>query len=415
MSKKPQAMRELDERETLDEQEFHALLDVADDDPLTAEQEERLRKEWKTRTEMKGKSKDVDRLELLEVLKLLRHGLMRYGFAKRERAKQIPGQGFFFKQDRITTYNGRVCLSAAFPTGVSGSVPGKEFLASLAKLQEPRLRITQDDKGINIAAGRTALAFPAAPDLDSLEKETAELMVEERNWRRLPPDFFEALEATRFSAATDGLLGPLASISFQGGYAYSTDNWRATRFTLKGTVPEAFHVSSFAADILLRLPRSGAFSVGRYCTEQGRIHFKAERLLFSARTVEEEYPKRAAALFRKRQPVGRIELPKEQIAAAVKEGLALIKPHFNLEHEMFIRLGFRGSKVTVSSRTPAFRKGVNLAGEVKEPFVIKVHPRHFSEALERFQNMTPPYDIGKKSQAVGFEAKGSRHLVAVEN
>jgi hypothetical protein len=296
-------------------------------------------------------------------------------------------------------------------------------------LPEPHVRVTRSNKEIEISSGRVKMGFASRGDPDPVDKETAALMSEDRDWVALPPDFFEALRAVRFSASGDATRGPLTCVCFRDRHALSGDDSRASRFTLNKAAPEPFLLPASSADILLKVPRFGLLAVDRYFLEREkesprcRIHFRGEELLFSAESTTGEYPAWVAALFETRPPSWMIELP-EGLAKAAKAGWELVAPtDSEFEGDTKVTLGFEGRKVTILARgmkegdSRHFNAEFVLPHAVEEPLTLEVRPRHLYEALRRFRAMSPPYAAtieGRAATAVSFHSGGSRHVVVLD-
>jgi hypothetical protein len=363
----------------------------------------------------------IDRAEFLRVLKLLQHGLSPiWGMAQ-----------FAFRGDRITTYNERVCLSASFPTGVTGALIGELALKVVSRMAEPHLRITQGDGEVLMSSGGAEWGFATHDNTDPRrEKEIAELMLEDRDWTTLPPDFTEALRAVRFSVPehspqppeTQPPETPPRCIFFRDRHAFSYDGARASRFTLRTALPEPFLLPAPSADILLRLPRFGPLAVDRYCIEKKPprcwMHLRGDRLLFSTELIAEDYPTAVAALFETRPPPGMIELPKG-LEKDVERGWHFTRADPSPGTDVNMTLRFEGRKVTAFARgkegsgSPHFEAEHVLHRAVEESFTLEVPGRYLCEALRRFRVMSPPYATPEGTRSVAFHSKGFRHLVVL--
>jgi len=188
---------------------------------------------------------------------------------------------FAFTEDRIYTYNDEISVSIPNPIEFEGAIYSQELLALLNKIDTAEIEIEYNDKELNIKSGRTKAGIVLQKEI---EMPIQEINIPEK-WLKLPSDFIEALKTCIFSTSSDESI-ILNNIDCSKNILQSSDNERATRFTISSKLRKSFLIPAGSARELCRI-----LDISSYTVDEDWIHFKTStELIFSCRTSNEEYP-----------------------------------------------------------------------------------------------------------------------------
>jgi len=220
----------------------------------------------------------MNRLQLLDVLEKIKPGI--------SNKDDLEGTNLVtFSNDRISSFNNEIMISHPFSFDIKGSIPATELYKLLQKINDDEITISHKDnqfliKGKNKNAG-----------INMVDKSFPNIKIP-RKWIELPEDFIEALGFCIFSASTDSMKEDLTCISIQEDITLSCDNFRATRYKMKSSLPESI-------DLLIPLKAAKElvnYNPKRVSTDGSWIHFLEELepetgTLFSCLTMDRKYLK----------------------------------------------------------------------------------------------------------------------------
>ncbi len=160
----------------------------------------------------------VNRTKLLKQLEAVVPGLSRRGGVEQS-------GHFVFQNGKLLTYNDEVACVGKIDLDLEGAVPSKELLGLLRKLVEDEIELKVDGGELKIAGtGRKAgirMDAEIALPLDAVEKPG--------KWKKLPPDFWEAIKTASHVASTDESQFILTCIHLTSTYIEATDHFQLIR------------------------------------------------------------------------------------------------------------------------------------------------------------------------------------------
>lgn len=217
----------------------------------------------------------VNRENLLKQLEAVSPGLS---------TKEILEQSscLIFKGGEVMTYNDEVaCRAKCSLTGIEGAVVAKPLLAILAKLPE-------DDLDLEVGEGVLIIKGKGRQSKIAMEAEVLlpiENIEEPGEWKKLPPDFGEAVGIVAPCAGKDESQFVLTCIHWTSTFLEACDNYQLTRWPTDTPLEQ---------DVLLRreaMAHLKSLDVMEFSETEAWVHFRNEAgLVISCRRYTEDYP-----------------------------------------------------------------------------------------------------------------------------
>ena len=195
-----------------------------------------------------------------------------------------------FQDGMVYGYNDKLCIGQPGPAGLTGcSVPAVELMKILQGMPDQMIEISHnEEKHLLSLSGQTVQA-----KLKTIQSTLIQSIPDasENQWKILPIDFMEGLRLCLFSASKDMSVVFLNCLNINGDTITSSDNFRISRFQMRGSVEDAFLFPLSAAIELTAID-----GVTEYSINEGWVFFRTGQagLLFCARLVEAEYPDTSA-------------------------------------------------------------------------------------------------------------------------
>lgn len=217
----------------------------------------------------------VDRVEFLKILDRMKHGL-----ANKEIVEQSTS--FIFSDGRVFAFNDTVLVSSDTHIEGTFSVSASELMAVFNKLKEKEVSLTVGENELLLKSGK----FKAGVRLDKEIKLSVEEVKMPKRWRSLPEGFIDGLKTCEFSASRDMSRPTFCTIHITENKMDSFDNYRFTRYTMKGRFVKRALLPIGSASVL-----SGLEGLKEYGVAKGWLHFKMEDgVEISCRTYDGDYP-----------------------------------------------------------------------------------------------------------------------------
>jgi DNA polymerase III sliding clamp (beta) subunit (PCNA family) len=215
----------------------------------------------------------VNRKELLEAITLLMPGIDKQGVLN-----QVT-ECLFFNGENIYSNNLQINVSLPFKTDFSCGVPASEIYKLLQNMKDEEIEIIKDDTTLSVKGKRTKakIVIVSTDDAPQIKQPTDK-------WNKLPEDFLIAVDFCRFSASTDTMLGVLSCIFINDNQVISCDNFRGTKYTMKGKLDNSMLLPLAAAN---ELPK---YNPIEYIIDDSYIFFRnKDKVIFGCLTMKEEY------------------------------------------------------------------------------------------------------------------------------
>ena len=223
---------------------------------------------------MEGTMK-VNKEALLEALK---HAIL--GVGNEGHIEQSAS--FIFKGGKVITYSDEIMVSTPVEVKVDGIVPASELLALLSKVEGDEVEIGIEDESLVVKGGRR---FKAGLRLGKeLRLPIDEVPLPEK-WNIIPEKLIEAMKLCLLSVSADFTKPAFACLHFIENRIESCDNYRLSRYIIKGDFSSSILLPAKAAKVVIDI------SPKEYSVTEGWMHFKTEDgTVLSSRLVEEKYP-----------------------------------------------------------------------------------------------------------------------------
>lgn len=195
---------------------------------------------------------------------------------------------FSFDNNRIVTYNESVAVSVPIQTGLTCSVPAKQFHAIIKKLDDTELEIELVEnqlaiRGPNIKANINVV-------LDDKIKTATQAIIDFVEWKPLPKAFQEGVEQCGISTDMTSLMPWMKTLNVKGNRILSADSHRISQYIFSEPLDDDLHEE-------LHIPfNSISGSIGQefveYYVTKEWFHMRAkDGLVYSAKLMDlEEVP-----------------------------------------------------------------------------------------------------------------------------
>lgn len=220
----------------------------------------------------------VKREELLAELNSVRGGLT---------TKEIIEQSscLVFRGGKVMTYNDEVACTNTCQLEVEGAVIAAPLLAILEKRKDETLTYEVADgrlklKGKNGATTGVRMEAQIALPFDNVE------MPDKDSWRKMAPDFEEAVSLVQECAGKDESRFSLTCIHIHPKWIESCDNWQVMRYRIATGLEQSILIRKDALKHIL------ALGVTKFSETEAWMHFKNRSgLIISVRRhIRDDFP-----------------------------------------------------------------------------------------------------------------------------
>ncbi len=217
----------------------------------------------------------VNREELINDLEMVKAGVSPREFIEQSSC-------FVFSEGHVMTFNDEVACRKKTMIQVRGAVQAATLVAILEKMNDPELKVKENEKGELEFQGKRK-AFGVTMDAE-IFLPIDRVEIPER-WRTLPAEFTEAVDLVQHCVSADESKFVLTCVHLHPDFVESCDNLQAIRVKvatglkrsclIRGTSLQ--HIASLAMDELAVSP--------------SWVHFRNKAgLIFSCRRYSEDYP-----------------------------------------------------------------------------------------------------------------------------
>ena len=327
----------------------------------------------------------LDRKELLNQLDQVRPGL-------HEGGKTPQADCFLFKDGFVHTYNDEVLIRHPSLIDVTGAVKGEPLYQLLSKLNSDSLIFNETDGAFQFTTKKSHASLNADAEIQS---PAFQIELPEK-WKKLPEGFIEGVKFCIFSASRDMSRPALTCIHVEEDAIESCDNFRLTRYMLKGSVEKSLLFPAASAVLLSK------YAVTSYGLTEGWTHFKAGDFTLSCRSFSEKYPDLDPLL---KVDGVKVTLPKDLLGTLNRAG---IFTSTEFRQDCILQVSFTPGKLTVKSQNANgwYREQVAMKYS-GEPLSFNVNPEFLKEMLPLLDHVM----IGAKSLLM--EGENFVHLVTL--
>ena len=223
----------------------------------------------------------LDRKELLEALNNVMPGV-----AKQEVLEQ--SDSFVFKDNKIFTYNGDICVTCPYPLKEDSSfaIKSKAFFALLNKTKKAEIELLINENSIEIVLLKGSATIPLDNEITLPYDELAIDKIQKSMWVDVPENFIDGLLITHKNCSTDKDRPSLTCVHLCSDYMESANNDTATRFNIEFNI----------LNLDVCIPAVFAKELCKYSPQQmyvreNWVYFKMENnTIFACRRYNTEYP-----------------------------------------------------------------------------------------------------------------------------
>lgn len=217
----------------------------------------------------------INREQFLNDLEMVKPGLSPREFIEQSSC-------FVFQDGYVTTFNDEIACRKKIDVNITGAVQANSLLEILSKLDDPDLRVRENEKGELEFRGKKK-GFGVTKDAEIFlpidRVETAE------KWHTLPKEFTEAVGLVHHCVSTDESRFMLTCIHIHPEYLEACDNLQAMRCRIKTGVKKPILVRGASLKYITSL------GMDQVAMTKSWIHFQnQDGLIFSARKYMEDYP-----------------------------------------------------------------------------------------------------------------------------
>lgn len=189
---------------------------------------------------------------------------------------------YAFKDGMVMTFNDEIACRMETGLDITGAVQAQALLGILEKLDDPELKVRENDKGeLEFRGKRKAFGITKDAEIflpiDKVETP--------KDWKELSKEFTEAVALVQHCVSTDESRFLLTCIHLHPEYVESCDNLQIIRVDLKTGLKESILVRGTS------LAHITSLAMDKIALTKSWIHFKNQQgLIFSCRRYSEDYP-----------------------------------------------------------------------------------------------------------------------------
>ncbi len=339
------------------------------------------------------------RIKKDELLKILE--ISRMAVAGSDHLEQLGH--FIFGGENLITFNNRLLIYYPFETDFQCSVESELFYKQMQKYKTAEIEILLKGNRLEVEGKlETAkLAVTLEQDkeifgiIDTIRDEQLKV-----GYVKVPTDFAKAVDLCSYSASKNAADGTLCCVCISGNTVMSTDNYRATQYTLESEMsPKDILLDARIANEIKR------FQMNEFGIGENWLHFKNEGgVVLSARQIFGDYMDISSAFDFEGK---RMKLP-DQTLEVLDFVSPVIANEQQLERKASIVIKNGVLTACVDTNRACVEKGVELIERYKDldmTFVINVD--FFKNILEHTSTMI--YDIN--SGRAMFRSKNFKHCI----
>lgn len=219
--------------------------------------------------------------------------MVKAGLSPREFIEQ--SSCFVFQDEMVMTFNDEVACKKKIEVNITGAVQAASLLAILEKLNDPELKVRENEKG--------ELEFRGKRKGFGLTKDAEIFLPIDRvevpeKWKDLPVDFVEAVKLVLHCVSADESKFLLTCIHLHPDYIEACDNFQVMRHKMDTGLKESVLVRGTSLGHITQL------GMDKMAMTKSWIHFKNEAgLIFSCRRYSEDYPSLDKVVAAKGHPI----------------------------------------------------------------------------------------------------------------
>lgn len=207
-------------------------------------------------------------------------GMVKSGLSPREFIEQ--SSCFVFQEGMVITFNDEVACRKKVGLNITGAVQADSLLAILEKLDDPDLKVRENEKGELEFRGKRK-GFGITKDAEiHLPIDRVEVP---KKWHELPKEFIEGIGLVQHCVSTDESRFLLTCIHLSPEFIEACDNLQIMRCYVK---------TGLKGSVLVRgtsLAHITSLGMDKMSLTKSWIHFKNQQgLVFSCRRYTEDYP-----------------------------------------------------------------------------------------------------------------------------
>jgi DNA polymerase III sliding clamp (beta) subunit (PCNA family) len=202
---------------------------------------------------------------------------------------------FVFQNGMVMTFNDEVACRKEIGLKLTGAVQATSLLAILDKLDDPELKVRENDKGELEFRGKSK-GFGVTKDAEIFLPIDRVEMPEK--WRDLPKEFIEAIGIVQHCVSSDESRFHLTCVHVHPDYIEACDNLQVMRCNISTGLKRPILIRGSSIKHITDL------AVDKVALTKSWIHFKNQSgLVFSCRRYNEEYPSLSKAITFEGHPI----------------------------------------------------------------------------------------------------------------
>lgn len=217
----------------------------------------------------------IDREKFLTILEMVKPGLSQREFLEQSSC-------YVFQDGKVMTFNDEIACRMDIPIKITGAIQAVTLLDILSKLDDPVLKVRENDKGELEFRGKKK-GFGVNKDAEIfLPINQVEMPTK---WHPLPKEFTEAVGLVQNCVSSDESRFLLTCIHVHPDYVEACDNLQIMRYQMK---------MGLKSPILMRgtsIKYITSLAMDEVAITKAWTHFRNQAgLIFSCRKYVEDYP-----------------------------------------------------------------------------------------------------------------------------
>jgi len=321
--------------------------------------------------------------------------------AKKGEVEQLTH--FIFTGNEIVTFNNRMAVFLDFETPFSCSVKAELFYKQLSKFTSAEIDIDLV-KGKLVLKGkgeRASFSIISSKD-DEVSKILHSIQNDHADCEHLPVpnNFGEGVSFASFSASKTARAGVLCSVMVDGKHIYSTDNYRATQFTMETEISHKLLIQREVA------ANFSNFDIREYSVGDHWMSFYCDNgVTFSTRLIHGDYPNFKNAF--EMEEWEEVEFP-DTITAAIDFVSIITAKDDRIQRIGHVHLDKGDVTISADRTTESSEKAVPLVNStVKEPLEFAINLEFFKTILR----YTHKLNYNMETQRAMFSNDNFKHII----
>jgi hypothetical protein len=279
---------------------------------------------------------------------------------------------FVFSDGKVMTFNDEIACERKGVIDLEGAVKAQPLISLLRKMQEEVIEIGFNKKGLRVVGKKRKATITGDPEVklgvDAVEKPTG--------WKKLHPDWIEALSLVEPCAGTDQSEFVSTVVHITPELIEATDGDQLGRFSIPTPIDGPLCIRKTAAKHVVDL----AFK-RIAVSDRSWVHFKTGKLRMSCRICDiDEYPSEAITKVIKRKGDIPLKLPRS-LAAGIERAQVFTSKDSDIV-QVVIGEGELGLKAAHEESGRYFeQKKIRYSGE---PFKFRVKSSLLLALCERY-------------------------------